>query len=200
MTKKVEVLIENEFIKVNSPYNAIFVKKAKEIGGKWEFPYWKFKLENKEVVEGVLLNIYGEKGNGIEEEVELNVHLDEIGSPQTLWIGTLPICSRQRRDGAVRLEDGVIVIKGGFPGRGGSAKYPQIDPEEGTVLNVKHFPKVIYDKIEDKSGLELLSSTSVGLSQEDLIKEKEELEKEKERIINRIRDIEQQLENKKNSL
>lgn len=47
MTKRVELLIENEFIKVNSPYNSLFIKRAKEIGGKWESPYWKFKLENK---------------------------------------------------------------------------------------------------------------------------------------------------------
>lgn len=195
MTKRVELLIENEFIKVNSPYNSLFIKRAKEIGGKWESPYWKFKLENKEIVENALLDIYGESGNGAKEEVEFNVHLDVIGSPQTLWIGTLPICSRQRRDSNVRLEENVIVVKGGFPERGGSAKYPDLNPEEGTVLNVKHFPKIVYDKIEDKSGLELISSTSTELSQEDLIKEKEKLEKEKERIINRIRDIEQQLEN-----
>ena len=83
----------------------------------------------------------------------------------------------------------------------------QVAPTDLSVLitgesgvGKEHFPKIIYDKIEDKSGLELIFSTSDELSQEDLIKEKEKLEKEKERIINRIRDIDRQLENKKNSL
>lgn len=50
-----KVTVENEKIKVNSPYNKSFVAGAKQIQGKWNAPCWVFPEENKEAVRAFAL-------------------------------------------------------------------------------------------------------------------------------------------------
>lgn len=57
-----KVAVENETIKVNSPYNKSFVAGAKQIQGKWNAPCWVFPEENKEAVKALLIECYGECG------------------------------------------------------------------------------------------------------------------------------------------
>ena len=54
-----KVTVENETIKVNSPYNKSFVAGAKQIQGKWNAPCWVFPEENKEAVKALLIECYG---------------------------------------------------------------------------------------------------------------------------------------------
>lgn len=51
------------------------------------------------------------------------------------------VAHRANRDWRVQLGDGVVVVSGGFPPRGGSSKHPGLDPLDETVLEVRDVPK-----------------------------------------------------------
>lgn len=71
------VTVENEKIKVNSPYNKSFVAGAKQIQGKWNAPCWVFPEENKEAVKALLIEYYGECGElGAVSTVTVDLDLD----------------------------------------------------------------------------------------------------------------------------
>lgn len=38
--KTVKTIIDGKFIKVESPYNPVFIRKARQIQGRWDKPYW----------------------------------------------------------------------------------------------------------------------------------------------------------------
>lgn len=40
--KTVKTIIDGKFIKVESPYNPVFIRKARQIQGRWDKPYWIF--------------------------------------------------------------------------------------------------------------------------------------------------------------
>ena len=70
-------------------------------------------------------------------------------------------------------------MKGGFTRCGGSAKYPRVSPEEGTVLKVKRCPMSVYERVKEMPFVSLDCSkkdaSNTAQTRERLMKEKEEL-------------------------
>ena len=75
-----EILREDGKIKVQSGYDRRFVKKAHELNGKWEKPFWNFDEKHEEILNEILISIYGE---GLEpvETTEIEIDLDAYEKP-----------------------------------------------------------------------------------------------------------------------
>lgn len=82
---------------VETEYNAGFVRKAKELQGKWKNPYWQFPKENEDFVRDALLKFYAEDGR-IHDVVTVDINLDEYDFSDTLKLGAVIIAERPGRD------------------------------------------------------------------------------------------------------
>ena len=111
--KMVNVIITNTKIKVESTYNAKFVRLAKTVQGRWEKPYWVFPIDNEERVREILMEVYGEDGRPC-ETVSVDLILDDYGHGDCIFFGDLLLANRPGRDVRVRLASNVMVAKGNF--------------------------------------------------------------------------------------
>ncbi len=186
-----KVIKEDDKIKVQSDYNSDFVKRAKLIEGKWNAPYWVFPDENEDKVRALLLEIYGE--NGLPQET-VDIFVDISCSSYDLHDGSdikllgRILCFRPGRDMQVKLADNVLLEKGGFPSSGGSARYPRVLPEEGTILRVKKCPLSFYERVKDMSIVTLCEPSDDNVKRSRLLEEKEKL-------LKRLDEIETELAN-----
>lgn len=136
----VTVTNDGATIAVESPYNAGFVAQAKSVGGKWDGQAWRFDPRDEARVRALLKDIYGTDGSDADQPgVTVRIDLAELcgyfgASENTIVVAGHPIVSRRRRDQAVRLEPGVVVVAGEFTPSGGSAKSPAVGKVEGVVL------------------------------------------------------------------
>ena len=179
----VKVIISDSKIKVESTYNATFVRLAKTVQGKWEKPYWVFPLDNEERVREILMEVYGEDGRPC-ETVSVDLLLDEYCHGDWIFFGNLLLVKRTERDLSVRLAPNVMVAKGSFLGCGGSRNYPRVTYKEGTIIRVKDIPRALYDKYKDEKGVYLVESTK---SREEILVE------EKQALLARIAEIDREL-------
>lgn len=170
---------ENGKIYVSVDYSEAFIKGAKQIQGKWEKPYWVFSEDDEELLNKLLTKHYGEAFDG--EIVTLLVDLKKCtavkNDEKSLYLETKCIATRYRRDDPVYLPKNVVVVEGEFDDRGGSVKNPVVTWDDTTslILRIKQFPKGLYDRIEDKTGIELVK-TDINFAA--LKKERERLEKQ----------------------
>lgn len=172
-----EIIRENNLIKVKSAYNADFVRKAHELNGKWEKPYWVFSEETADILNGTLVEIYGE---GFDEVPRVTVEIDLdtfIGDDEAseIRVGGASIAYRPSRDGRVRLVGDTFVKAGGFLESGGSARYPKVTWEHGTVLVAK-----VPETVINVQGIKAIDSSD---------DRRAKLEAEKEQLLKRIAEI-----------
>ena len=177
------VITEEDYIKVQVEFCPAFIKKVKQIGGFFHKPYWFVPIKNKAQLKELLLDIFGEC-NSLEKKktdtVDVLINLDQYYFENVVLIGELPIAARQYRDSSVKLVSNAYLISGGFNDRGGSARYPAVNPLPNTVLRVDGLPISLYDKIRDQKGVQLISEYDAYIHS--LIVEKKRLEKRIEKI------------------
>ena len=131
---------------VSSPYNPVFVKQAKSCGGRWngDEKTWDFDPRDEDRVRDLCKDVYGTDGTP-SETVTVRLALDEAdkwerGREQEFYFCGRQIARRRERDSAAQLADGVVIIAGGYPSRGGSAKHPTLSPNDGTILEIRDVP------------------------------------------------------------
>lgn len=191
--KTVKTIIDGKFIKVESPYNPVFIRKARQIQGKWNSPYWVFPLKNKKYIVNALIDIYGDCGNLSDEYipyVEVTLDLDKYPYNHCIKIDTLVIAERPSRDASVVLSPNVTVVQGDFEKSGGSAKYPCIEPLDGTILKVDNVPLVVAERARDLKGITIKEIRSAAGDTVDRVA----LLEEKERLLKRIKEIDSLIE------
>lgn len=127
--------------------------------------------------------MYGECGDLQDDiarvTVELNLDEYDYDNHDGVKIGDITVAIRTGRDQAVRLSSNTMLISGGFPESGGSAKYPAVDAEKGTVIRVKNIPEILYEKIKNNSGVRLIDNSI----------DTDALAAEKEKLLARIAEI-----------
>lgn len=185
-----KVIREDGKLKVQSEYNADFIRKAHELNGKWSSPYWVFEEKNEKLVRQILTDVYGEDGTP-QKEVTVDIDLNKYYSAdyrqnndEAIFHGK-SLCYRPGRDSCVRMQNDAIVVAGGFPHRGGSVKYPCLNWNDGTVIRVT-VPEAVYLAEKDKDGVTLYESA-------DKAQKVKALEDEKERLIARIAEIDAEI-------
>jgi hypothetical protein len=79
-------------------------------------------------------------GDENEPLVTVQLRLGPCYGLDELLFGGRVIARRRYRDAAVLLGEGVIILSGGFPSRGGSMKHPRLAPLDNTILQVRDVP------------------------------------------------------------
>lgn len=178
-----KVKVENGKMTVESAYSKKFVKRARELGGKWIAPCWVFLAEDEEFVRQALMDVYGEDGS-YHESVTVDLDLDHYEYGDVLLLDSVEIACRITRDGRVVMAKGATVISGGFLESGGSRSKPAVTHEAGTIVRIKDVPIALYDRIKDKPGVLLVQK---------VCDRKAQLEKERDKILERLEEIKVEL-------
>ncbi|AKC57630.1 hypothetical protein HMPREF1994_00071, partial [Fusobacterium phage Funu2] len=63
-------------IYTTTTYNATFIKKAKNLQGKWDGEHWVFDEKVENLVREVLKDIYGTDGEGYTRKVIVEIDID----------------------------------------------------------------------------------------------------------------------------
>jgi len=139
--KTVNLTVNNGQVKVQTPYNAEFVTKAKNLGGKWDTlsKSWIFNESVLDYVKEILIQIYGVTGETTYETCTLIVknYSAEIMNNAVVLFGCT-IARASGRDTGVSLGDGIVWINGKKES-GGSTKYWKTIVENAT-FEIQDFP------------------------------------------------------------
>lgn len=182
----VQITTEDGKLYLSSPYHPNLPAQARQIGGKFHraSSSWVFDPRDEQRVRELAHAIYGTDGTAT-QFVTIRVHLDKYRNGPGLWVCGRELATRQGRDTPVRLGDGVIIVEGGFDGRGGSVKNPRLDPKDGTVLEVRDVPAghPSLEDLDEKDGIVIArDEPSPEPDYEALRSEKEHLEARLEEI------------------
>lgn len=155
MSAAVQIRIGSETgrVYVKSPYNKTFVTKSRDLNGKWiaSTSEWMFDGRDEARVRALCVELYGTDGATRAALVTLRVTLGDWDGPE-ITLGGRTLVRRRGRDSRADLGDGVIILTGGFPGWGGSVKNPRVNPQDGTVLEVRDFPEPLARELVPDAG------------------------------------------------
>ncbi|MBF1170838.1 MAG: hypothetical protein HXL94_00430 [[Eubacterium] sulci] len=186
----IKIKRENNLLLITSPYSRSFVSKMRNLQGKWnrELNVWEVSEEFEDKVNEAILEIYRVDLTGKEEYmiVEYCAKDFEDRDKDDIRIGNIVTVYRPSRDAKVILRD-TAIMEGEFDKSGGSVKYPAVfDRGEGynVILRSTIFKKE-YDKLseDEKSKLTIIRRQD----------KKERLLNEKEIILKRLSEIEDEL-------
>lgn len=136
-----------------SPYHPDFVKGAKRLNGRFgdlslkegTVKAWFFDSRDEVRVRELCVQVYGTDGTPTETatlRVNVSACCECAGVNESLMVAGRQVAFRPIRDAEVKLGDGVVLVSGGFPSAGGSVKYPELRPREGTIAIVRDVPVV----------------------------------------------------------
>lgn len=130
-------------IAVYTPYNADFVKQARNAGGKWNNSAWVFPAEQSEAVRAILRDVYGEDDAPVPtvrlRVLDFNSSVDTGGNKEVVIAGR-QIARIFDRDSGARLGPDIVVLKGEF-NSGGSRNPPCISAKSDTVFDILRCPE-----------------------------------------------------------
>jgi len=172
-------------IRVQSEYNRDFISGVKSIGGKWCAPCWVVPEENEEMLDDLLVRVYG-RGIKPAETVDLLVDLGQLSEED----GEIRLCGkllarRPGRDRQVMLGEDVVLVSGEFQASGGSAKNPRVGADDGVIVKCWRVPVALYDRCKDQPGVSLAERTENGKRAALII--------EREHLLQRLAEIDAQL-------
>jgi hypothetical protein len=182
MVEMLAITTENGKLAVVAPYKPGFVSRAKTLGGKWDGirKAWVFDANDTDLVKRALRAHYGEDGSPV-DRVTVIVDVSDYDNDDEVDILGRILCSRPGRDDCVRLGEGVLLESGGFPGSGGSMKYPKLG-KNTAKLRVKGVPRPVAEKaIADGYGVTIVTPAAI---------DREALEAEAKQIRSRLAEIE----------
>ena len=139
--KTVNLTVNNGQVKVQTPYNAEFVTKAKNLGGKWDTlsKTWIFNENVLDYVKEILIQIYGVTGETTYQTCTLvvkNYSAEVVTGAVELFGRTIARASG--RDTGVSLGESIVWINGKKES-GGSTKYWKTIVENAT-FEIQNFP------------------------------------------------------------
>ena len=139
--KTVNLTVANGQVKVQTPYNAEFVTKAKNLGGKWDTlsKTWIFNENVLDYVKEILIQIYGVTGETTYQTCTLivkNYSAEIMNNAVELFGRTIARASG--RDTGVSLGESIVWINGKKES-GGSTKYWKTIVENAT-FEIQNFP------------------------------------------------------------
>lgn len=189
----IEIKIKKGILLIYTPYNAKFVSAIKKIGGaKWDSvnKCWTAPEEFVDAVREIMMEIYGYTDISENESVTLKIVFNEEAKEDrkdvTLFGKILSHATG--RDSGARVGDDVAMIKGNIRS-GGSVKNWVSVVEEGSTFIIKNVNKNIFKK--EKDGINYDVKIDII---DDAKKSKSELLEEKKRLLERIKEIDELLE------
>lgn len=153
----VKMTIGAGHVTVTSPYHPDWAPLARSAGGTWNGARreWSFDPRDEQRVRDALRAVYGTDGSPednadvVTVRLRLADHQPGRGQGGVAYFGGRQIARRPARDSDVRLGEGVVLIEGRLPGRGGSMQYPAIEAGEDVLLEVRDLPRRVLADEDD---------------------------------------------------
>lgn len=143
--------VRDSTISVESPYNADFVKAARDMGGRWDgsSSSWLFDRRDEADVKALCMKIYGTDGD-MSDVVTIKVTFPEGYEEYTepIALSGRLIARAFGRDSGARLGEGVRLVSGGF-NSGGSVKNWKTVANEGTATLVRDFSRAAAEELAE---------------------------------------------------
>ncbi|MBP1889782.1 hypothetical protein J2Z53_001365 [Clostridium moniliforme] len=172
---KVKVYEQDTKIEVITDYSTKFIRKAKNLSGKWNKSksLWEFDIKNKKYVLDALQKIFYENDTEKIERVDVIVDLQKYLKEKNkknfgnaIEIFNRSAGTRFNRDSQVKLNNDCIIVEGDFCEWGGSIRHPQIGDVEGVILKMNNIPK---KQVEEE--IKKYNLTCMTIIEEDQIRE-----------------------------
>lgn len=182
----IKVTVGEGILKVSAPFNREFVSFARMRGGKWSDgqKVWMFDPRDEFAVRTTLIDIFGTDDYETCRKVSVRVKLDHFRFEDEFVLFGRQLVRRRFAGRYVEIDDGVVLVRGGFPQEGGRRRNPEIAPEPDTVIEVRDIPRDIAMRTwaENRDAIELLGGIDV-----------EALKEEKTALLKRIEQIDQMI-------
>jgi hypothetical protein len=171
-----------------TPYNKNFISTAKNLNGKWNSidKCWVFDERDESDIKDVLLDCFGVDGTGKEENcciILKNNTKIESGYRKALFCGPVEIARAYGRDSGAKMS-GKAILKNGNVDSAGSLKNWYVSLDENSTIELRDIPLGIAKKIkrEEKcwASIDIIEPNSIN---------PEALKKERERLVQRIKEI-----------
>ena len=151
----VTITTANGKVVVSSPFHRDFPARARAIGGDFArdgSKTWVFDARDESRARDLVREFFGTDGSPADTADLVTVHLDisDTAREREFYFAGRKIAERPSRDENVRLGAGVILVSGGFWSRGGTAKYPAVEPKDGTVVEIRDLPRAAVEAETEK--------------------------------------------------
>lgn len=175
-------------LECRSPYNSIFVERARNLGGKFRGGAWYFDARDESRVRELCREVYGSDGDS-SDTVTLRIEWqeDRANTCGPLAVSGRTIATAFGRDSGAKLGEGVVVLSGGFSS-GGSVKNWQTKVAAGTVVLVRDFPRSMAEALSSNK----YESRQYSIEPESV--DRAALDSERARLLARLAEINANLE------
>lgn len=157
---------------VTSPYNQIFIDRARDLGGKWKSPAWVFDSRNEKMIREALLDVYGFDGEHKNAIVDVELFFPNgysSGVREAITFFGRTIARAFGRDSGAKLGDGVVILSGGFTSSG-SMKNWHTTAYTGTRILVRDVPKKLAENFKNrKMEIKIVEEEKSNITKEELI-------------------------------
>jgi len=191
--KTVNLTVNNGQVKVQTPYNAEFVTKAKNLGGKWDTlsKTWIFNENVLDYVKEILIQIYGVTGETTYQTCTLvvkNYSAEVVTGAVELFGRTIARASG--RDTGVSLGESIVWINGKKES-GGSTKYWKTIVENAT-FEIQNFP---FERTEFEDVQKAIAEGWCEIKVTESKRSKEEIKSEIAELKEKLAKLEEELNN-----
>ena len=149
MQTKIEIIEQDNTLRVTGPYSEENNTRWRSLGGKFSGGAW--ILPDNDTSRETVAELFGTKS----EEVDVLVPKSKTSGYQILQIGGYVLAQRRDRDSRVQMPDGVSLAAGEFSSSGGSRKSPAVCAASDVVFRLR-----CRKSFADAHGLEPAAPTS----------------------------------------
>lgn len=196
MSDTVTITSDGRTVTLSAPFDPAFPARARKIGGRFDRAggnVWRFDARDVQRVRDLAREFWGTDGSDADEPtVTVRVPLTPVYAyqGQEYRLAGRRLAWRPARDDQVRLANGVVVVAGAFPSRGGSVRNPQLgdqgDNLSEIVLEVRDVPRGVADKMRaEQADVEIVTAQTVDV---------EALRAERARLFARLAEIDDLLD------
>jgi hypothetical protein len=177
---------ENTII-VISEYNTEFVDAARNLGGKWVSPAWVFDIRDEAAVRAACMEFYGTDGVKTDTvDIRVTITSDIEARTADITVFGKVVARAFGRDSGAKIGAGIVIESGKFSS-GGSAKNWETTGQAGTVFLMRDVSRRLVEANSDSSiEIEILSAKAEI--------DKDALQAERDRLMTRLAEIDEQLE------
>lgn len=169
-----------------SPYDRECIRDLKAIGGRWDpaRKAWSFDPRDKTRVEGIAGRYFGYRADASGETVTIRFKASDHDKYGVIMFANRTIARRAGRDAPVDMAEGAVVVEGRWKHSGGSRTNPDVGETSGIVIELRDIPVEMLETEPDDS-YEVVDGDPLKA-----------LREERDRLMERIQEIDRQLRGK----
>jgi len=166
-----------DIVTVVAPFNEVFIRKAKELGGRWDAHegWWYFPADLTPQVRDLVVDVYGDDGTGPICTVDIEFEESSWRHGKDFMFAGRPIVKAWGRDSGAAPVLGVSILAGEIT-TGGSVKNWTVRVKDGTIVRMRGVPLRAAEKAQGALP-EKVRRVTIHLDRDALLATKADLEK-----------------------